>query len=142
MSSSYDEIVEQLRTAQLLFRQFVCEKLQEPLNAKLQTMPHNTYEEKQEMAVWLNHELRSFEVAVKCPKTGIASALHTDPGRNYRVGQFRMRPIEEPSRRTYSSVDFFPITLMPRPASKRTYAMWLDRFTQEGKSNERNREHP
>jgi len=125
--SSYDDIAKRLRTAHLLFEQYICNELQEPLNAKLQSIPHGTYDDKQRLAVWLNSELRSFGIAAKCPKTGLACAIHADPGKNVSVGQFRMRPVGDDTRRTFTSARLPLISLIPRPAPKRTYATWAER---------------
>jgi hypothetical protein len=129
-ASSYDEISKRLQNAQLLFQEYVCQQIQEPLNLKLKEMPHHSYEEKRYMSVWLNSELRSFGIAVKCPNTGLACSFHADAGRTpNNAGKFRLIPVDDEKRRTLSSVQLFPISLMPRPVTKSRFDNWSERMS-------------
>ena len=130
--SSYDLIAQRLRKAQALFREYVCEQLQDPLNIKLQELPHETYDDKRRLAVWLNSEFLSFSIAAKCPKTGFACTFQAEPGWNANVGQLRMRPIEDDSRRTFTSVKLVPFSLTPRPIAKSRFEKWTERTAREG----------
>src|SRR5579862_4135949 len=89
--SAYDEIASRLRKAHLLFREYVSRQLQDPLNAKLKGMPHDSYEDKQRLALWLNSELLSFGIAAKCPKTDLPCSIHAERVWKRGDGQLRMR---------------------------------------------------
>ncbi len=125
----YDEIAAHLRLAQDAFREYVCQELQEALNVKLAEMPHDVYEDKQRLAVWLNSELLHFGIAAQCPKTGLPCSVHADPGSNAAVGRFRLRPIEDDLSRTFSSMNLFALSLTPRPNRKTRFDRWADRMS-------------
>jgi hypothetical protein len=48
------------------FRQEFVTKYQPLLNARIQAMPHDTYEQKKDLAKWVNEELRRFGLAIRC----------------------------------------------------------------------------
>ena len=84
----------------------LADQLAPALNAKVHGMPHATYEEKKALAKWVNDELRRFDLAIKCPKTGQPSLLLAGPGNHPEAGRFilehktsdgkRVRPVNSP----------------------------------------------
>ena len=112
--SNYEYVATRLREARQVFHELVAEQLQESLRTEMQSMPHQSYEEKKMLAVWTNNELREMGVAIKCPKTGKAATLQVDPGSNATiVGRFLLRPYGDRNHRTYCSVNVFPVSLVP-----------------------------
>lgn len=112
--SNYEYVATCLREARQVFHELVAEQLQESLRTEMQSMPHQSYEEKKRLAVWTNNELREMGVAIKCPKTGKAATLQVDPGGNATiVGRFLLRPYGDRTHRTYCSANLFPVSLMP-----------------------------
>ncbi len=88
------------------FRREMAARLQPVLNAHIQAMPHETHEEKKALARWVNEELRRFDLAIRCPKTGQPSLLFAGPGNHPEIGRFilehrtpegkRVRPVQTP----------------------------------------------
>lgn len=88
------------------FRSEVGQTLEAPLNAHARSLPHETYEDKKELAKWVNAELRRFGLAIRCPKTGRPAHLVGNAGGQPGVGRFQLE-IFEPTgerRQTVSSV--------------------------------------
>lgn len=101
------------------------------MNAKLRAMPHDDYKEKQRLTVWLNSELLSFDIAVKCPNTGLPCSINLQHGWKETAGLFRLRPFGDNTRRTFNSGDLFALTLVPRPLSKTRFDRWVERLDKE-----------
>lgn len=83
----YDERAEKLARLNHDVRQYIAAELGPDLNARIQAMPHDTYEEKKELARWVNEELRRFDLAIKGP-TGEPSILLVMPGHEPEIGRF------------------------------------------------------
>ncbi|MCK6484484.1 MAG: hypothetical protein HUU22_02225 [Phycisphaerae bacterium] len=115
-SSSYDSLRGQLLRLNDLVRSETGAALQPALNERMQRMPHATYEEKKELAKWINGELREFGLACRCPKTGHATSLQANPGHDERVGRFRFDRIDESDRRTSTFTTTELPTLELRPS--------------------------
>lgn len=60
------------------------------VNARLQSMPSQSYDDKRSVCQWLNQELRELGIAIKCPKTGDPAALHASDDCGIG-GRFRLR---------------------------------------------------
>ena len=87
-------------------------------NAHLQTMPHDTYEEKQAISSWCNHELRNLRLAIRCPRTHRPAILLADlRGHDDGASRFRLEIRDERGRkiRTYSSSELPAVDLMEDP---------------------------
>jgi hypothetical protein len=69
-------------------RQRIAAELGPALNIKAQALPHDTYDEKKELARWVNDQLRRFDLAIKCPKTGQPSLLLVMTGDHPAIGRF------------------------------------------------------
>lgn len=130
-NESYEEIAVRLREARQVFHECVAQQLTQPLHQQMLAMPHETYEEKKNLAIWVNCELRAIGAALRCPNTGEATTLRVDRGSSKGDGRFRLSPFIESSRRTFSSVAVFPITLMPHYERFEPLAgTWVDRTQQ------------
>ena len=66
----------------------LAKELEPALNAHVQSMPQETHEDKKEVASWVTKELRRFDLAIKCPKTGHPAILFTIPDYQPGVGRF------------------------------------------------------
>lgn len=125
--TSYEKLSETLREARAVFHECVAMRIEGPLRMKMQSTPHDSFVEKQNMASWVNGELRHLGLAVKCPNTGLDSTISVDHGSNAVFGRFRLRPFEDSKRRTFSSVNVFPVELVPHFQRKEPLARnWAD----------------
>jgi hypothetical protein len=72
--------------------QQIADELAVELNAKIQAMPKDSYEDKKAITRFVNAELRRFGMAIRCPKTGEPSTMQATPTAN-RVdfGRFTIR---------------------------------------------------
>lgn len=105
-AGGYVELAQTLETLNHQFRQELAGHLEPALNAHIQAMPHSVYDEKKTLAKWVNDELRRFDLAIKCPKTGQPSILLAGPGNHPEIGRFmlehrtpegkRVRPVQTP----------------------------------------------
>ncbi len=85
------------------------------LNERVRRMPSATMEQKKELAIWLNSQLREFGLAIRCPKTGHATTLQVNPGHDRERGRFRLDRFDENHRytSTFSSVGLPELELRP-----------------------------
>lgn len=78
------------------FRQTAATLLEGPLNAHLAQMPQTTAREKQDLARWVNAQLRELGLALRCPKTGRPSVLISDVKEGGSdIGRFRFENRDE-----------------------------------------------
>lgn len=121
-TSDYGEIRDALSDLTNATRDVVADRLQVALNEKLRTVPQATYEDKRELAKWVNAELRRFGVALRCPKTGRPAFLVGHPGGQEGVGRFHLEVTNESGRpvRTVTSVTLPHLELMPDVPARAT----------------------
>lgn len=103
----------------------VAEALQATLNAHLRTMAHETYQEKQAIATWVNRELHELGLTIRCPRTGRPSILVADVrGPDDQQGRFRIEARDENGRtaRTFCSTRLPDIELMEEPPRRENFA--------------------
>ena len=75
--------------------------LQTRLNRHLQGMAQETYDEKRALATWVNEQLRSLGLAIKCPKTGRPGSLLADfKDSEGDVSRFRLEVRDEHGGKT------------------------------------------
>lgn len=108
------------------FRQQMAITIQGSLNAQLAKIPQETYEEKKELAKWLNAEMRKFGIAVCCPKTGRASLLYADHGRHPAQGRFQLDNSDDEGNkhRTLSFNELISLTFMADDLSRAAWGKW------------------
>lgn len=69
-------------------RQEIAAALEGPLNEHIAALPQGTYEEKKDLAKWVNAELRRFGLAIKAPKTGHPCLIVGTTGNRPEIGRF------------------------------------------------------
>jgi hypothetical protein len=93
----------------------VAARLQASFNAYVKTMPQSNYEDKQAVAKWVNAELKARGLALRCPKSGEASFLLVDTGRNPATGRFQFYHSEEGKPVRTANRNVLPdLVLVPR----------------------------
>ncbi len=104
----------------------IAEALQPAMNEHLRSAPHETYEEKQALATWVNRELHEIGLTIRCPKTGWPSILVADVrGSGHDAqGRFRIEARDEQGKtmRTYSSTRLPELDLMEEPPRRENFA--------------------
>lgn len=89
------------------------------LNDYAKSLPHATYEEKQSFAKWVNAELRSHDLALKCPKHRVACFLQADVGDDPEAGRFQFCHYEGPRLVRVSRTSLPPLEVTLREADCR-----------------------
>jgi FHA domain len=95
-------------------------------NAAIQAMPQDTYDQKKELAAWVNAELGRFGLAVKCPKTGLPAKLHGDTGNYPETGRFQFQVSTDSGRphRTVNTPDLPVLELVDSTPDLDTQVSW------------------
>jgi hypothetical protein len=109
-------------------RQRMAAELAEALNARIREKPHETLEEKKELARWVNDQLKPLGLAVRCPNTklparlmGIAGSYRPDePG-----GTFCFEIYKDGKQRKTAYSDTLPeLTLTDAAPPKEPEVSW------------------
>ena len=79
LPGEHDSRVSELEAVNQAYRQEFANQFAQTLNPRIQAMPHDTYDEKKDLARQVNEELRRFDLAIKGP-TGQPSVLIAVPG--------------------------------------------------------------
>jgi hypothetical protein len=83
-----------------LTKQEIAHRLAPLLNKHLHGLKQDTYTEKQAIASWVNSELRSLGLAIRCPKTGRPAILIADiRSGGEESSRFRLEIVNEEGRR-------------------------------------------
>ena len=61
-----------------VFHSEMARELSGSFNSHIQTLPQNTYDDKQSIATWANRELHRLHLAIRCPKSGSPALLIAD----------------------------------------------------------------
>lgn len=103
------------------------------LHARAQAMPHATYDEKKELARWVNEELRRFDLAIKCPKTGNPSVLLVGTGHHPEIGRFHLEHKTPEGKRTRSltSAELPDFELMEANPRREAFLEWRERVRRQ-----------
>lgn len=100
----------------MAFREKLATRYGPQLAAFLRSLPIETLAEKRAAVHAVNLRLRSLGLAIRDPKTGLASRLVAHPGNHPERGRFQLELLgDPPRRRTVSTPDVPPLTLMPEP---------------------------
>ena len=85
------------------------------INEHVKEMPQDTYDQKKELADWVNSEVRRYGMVLKGPRTGHPSILVVTRGTDADTGRFAFDSVDEQGRhRTASSSESLPhLKLMP-----------------------------
>jgi hypothetical protein len=102
----------------------IAEVLEPALNLEAAHRPHETYEQKKDLAKWVSAQLRRFGLAVQCPRTGKPCRFMANPGGQPGVGRFLLEYTDETGRRQhpFTSVALPQMSLMPDDLSRASYA--------------------
>lgn len=125
LPESYEQRAAALAAESHTFRQELAAQLAPALNAHIQAMPHETLDQKKELARWVNEELERFGLAVQCPKTGLPAKLRGTAGNWPGVGTFCYQIYRngKPEKSAYS--DTLPeLTLMDAIPPKESQVTW------------------
>lgn len=139
---TYDDVAAWRNDLQASVRGVVARRLAPALNQKLGEVPEISVTDKQELCRWVNQEVRSSGLAIRCPKTGLPAALHVDPGYS-PAGRFQIQLLGKNTgrKRTVSSTTLFPIELMDYPIlSELETTSWAQKSVekrQPGKNRDR-----
>jgi hypothetical protein len=110
--ADYSAFFDHLLALAVAVREELAARLAPRLAVQARAMPHGTYAEKQELAKWVNGQLRQLGLAVRCPKTGRAAILVADHGPNPEKGRFQVQTVHD-RKRTLSSVELPEFALLP-----------------------------
>ncbi len=133
----YQQTVQRLRETRELFHQELAHQIETPLNEILATMPRATLREKQELAKWLNADLRYLGLGIKAPQSENPTFLRGAPTHNER-GTFQLCSSgKRPFRVTFSSESLFPLKLTGNP--DRNGRLWERIVGGAGHTSETNR---
>jgi hypothetical protein len=132
--AGYVEFAQALEDANHDFRREMAASLAPVLNAHIQAMPHDTYEEKKTISRWVNDELRRFDLAIKCPKTGNPSTLLAGPFRDAEVGRFIIehKTAEGKRVRSFTSTHLPILELMEANPRREVFVEWRDKVGRKG----------
>ncbi len=108
----YPACFDHLLALAVAVREELAGRLGPRLLAHARSLPQAAYAEKQELAKWVNGQLRQLGLAVRCPKTGRAAILLADHGPNPEKGRFQVQTAHD-RKRTLSSVELPEFALMP-----------------------------
>lgn len=71
LPSNFDEAFEAVRDMRSAFHKDIAAIIGPRLNEHLKSMPQDSYPEKQELAAWVNAQMRQLGLAIKCPRNRI-----------------------------------------------------------------------
>jgi hypothetical protein len=131
---NFSQLLNSARELRTAFHVSAASFLQKPFNVHLQSMPHETYEQKQAMASWANSQLRQLGLAIKCPKTGKPAILLADiKDANAVAGRFRLETRDDSGKRvrTLSSRVLPKFELMEDQVREEPLAQWSDKIRRE-----------
>jgi hypothetical protein len=126
--ASYSQLASKFRKVRDEVAELISKEVADSLNGHLDKMPQETRAQKQELCRWLNAEMRSLGIAIRCPKTGEAAMLHVDPtGQNGRF-QIELIDRENGRKRTLTSVSLPTLTFRPHLVRREPLAeYWAER---------------
>ena len=108
-----EDVIARLRLAREEFHKCVCTQIQGMLSAEFSGMPHATIDEKKTASSWVNAQLRTLGIAIRCPQTGMDTMLKvvSDVGGGHP--RYQLRSFGTDPTATYSSTVPIPLTLTP-----------------------------
>jgi hypothetical protein len=119
-------------------RRRIAEELAPVLNARIQAMPHRNYEEKKELARWVNEELRRFDLAIKGP-TGQPSVLVAARGNppDVEIGRLFLeyKSSDRNRARTQLPPQLPPFELMEAAPRREALREWHERASRGGSAS-------
>jgi hypothetical protein len=115
-SEDYLAAASKLRTARDAFHEEIASRLCDSLNNHIAKMPQSTLEDKKSLAKWLNAEMRSLGIAIRCLKSGGPAYLQAAVGDDRLRGRFQVCLLEHPNHaRTQSMQELTSLEFMAGP---------------------------
>lgn len=133
LSADYDGLSAALTEIHQAYRQNLADSLTPALTVKMQEKPHAGYEDKKELAKFVNAELRKYGLTIKCPKTGRPASLGADPGNHPAEGRFHLLTEAEDGKkvRTVNTPQLSTLLesfeLMADDPDRKRWGKWTDR---------------
>ena len=133
LPADYDGLSAALTEIHHAYRQNLADSLTPALTVKIQEKPHAGYEDKKELAKFVNAELRKYGLTIKCPKTGRPASLGADPGNHPAEGRFHLLTEAEDGKkvRTLNTPQLSTLLegfeLMPDDPDRKRWGKWADR---------------
>ena len=127
LPAAYDECRNKMRDLNLAFKSELASTFQTRFNHHIQTLPQNSYAEKQALASLVNHELHELDLTIKCPKTGKPAILVADIKDGHDgTSRFRLEIRSDDGRkvRTRTSTQLFDLELMAAMPRAEGLARW------------------
>lgn len=143
LPADYERRSEGLADALQAARQELVAQLTSALSAKMQEMPHESYEDKKELAKFINAELRKFGLTIKCPKTGRPASLGAGLGNHPTQGRFHLLTQTEDGKRhqtiftPHLSTLLDQFELMADDPDRKRWGKWTDQVRRGGESAKR-----
>jgi len=102
LSSGYTERKVEVLAVYDAVKRWAARALEQPLKEELGVRPAFAYDDKKQIAHWLNHECRTLGLAVACPKTGKPSLVSVHMSGNPREGEgsFKFESVGDTGQRT------------------------------------------
>jgi hypothetical protein len=123
----YEELAREAARESHAFRQQLAERLAPALNARMREMPHETLEQKQALAEWVNEQLEPLGLAIRDPKTGLPGKLKGLPGNWPGVGRFAFEVYSDGKRKYPTNTDKLPeLTLTDATPPKEPEQLWQE----------------
>ena len=118
------------------FKRRVAAHLLPALKEEMQRRPHDTYDEKKDMVVWVNAELRSLGLAIRFPGSDREATLVAIPGRHPDEGAFQLRSNGEDGKvKTFNAVKLSKfldhLELMEARPRREVFIGWRGRVGQQ-----------
>ena len=122
---TYVALAAQLREEMHAARMQIAAELAPALNIHIRAMPHGTYDEKRELARWVNAELEPLGLAVQCPKTGLPAKLRGMAGHWRGIGRFGIEVSIDGKQKTPTVSDSLPeLTLTDAAPPREAEVNW------------------
>jgi len=116
LNEDYRRASMRLSKAREIFHEEVANQIAGPLNSYLSFQPAGTRLQKQDLSRWLNAELRTLGIAIRCPRTGQPAFLRGGPGHKEDQSRFQICLIASPQLgRTVTIADLPSLSFMGNP---------------------------
>ncbi len=115
LPENYEDKVRNLSVVRRVMHEEIAAVLEPAFNRRIGQMPYDQLEDKRRLCSWANAELRQLGLTIKCPQTGHAGILVTNPhDADDDRGRFRLEVRGDSGKpiRTLYSRDIPPLCLM------------------------------
>jgi hypothetical protein len=127
LPSEFGAFREEAVELERVFLQLIAERLQNQFNHFLRQIPHETLEQKRNLAKFANAELQRLGLAIRCPKTGRSALLVADGYGDEVGGRFTLKIQLECGRETHRTHSY-ELPVLQLMADDRTRSTRKERF--------------